>query len=162
MVILGHQTKFFSTSSLRYASELTELTDIKHITVAGTVALFHEYIVHQAEIAVKVLNPISKRLRLDISGNQRICRIEADDGKSATLLYVPKMPYSVTCETTSGNAVYRSVKSDFFLELTKDIARFFFGGNASFDAEQTLEVMRIHDAVIKAEETPGEWIKISN
>jgi len=155
-----YNTPFFSTSSLRYATELADFYDVKHVTVAGTVALFHEYIVHQAEIAVKLLNSPAVRLKLDIGGKQRICRIEAKEGKSATLLYVPSMPYSITAETGDGKAIYRSVKSDFFTELTKDIVRFYETGKSSFDASQSLEVMRIHDAVIKAEKCLGEWVKV--
>lgn len=155
-------TPFFSSSSLRYSTELCDFTDVKHLTVAGTVALFHEYIVHQAEIAVKLLASHARKVRLDISGSQRVCRIEADGGKTATLLYVPSMPYGVTAEGYDGKAMHRSIKSDFFVELTKDIVRFFDSGTVSFDVEESLEVMRIHDAVIKAEACPGEWVTVSD
>jgi len=153
-------TPFFSSSSLRYATELDDFENVKHVTVAGTVALFHEYIVHQAEIAVKLLNSTAFRLRLDVSGKQRICRIEAGKGKTATLLYVPSMPYSVTAESEGGVPIHRSIKSSFFIELTSDIVRFFDTRDVSFDPEQSLEVMRIHDAVIRAENATGEWVNI--
>lgn len=155
-----YNTPFFSTSSLRYASELLDFSDVKHLTVAGTVALFHEYIVHQAEIAVKLLQSPASRVRLDVGGSQRVCRIETKDGKSATLLYVPRMPYSVTSEDSNGEYLHRNIKSDFFLELSKEIISFFYGTPLSFDVKESLEVMRIHDAVIRAESAPGEWISV--
>ena len=72
------------------------------------------------------------------------------------------MPYGVTAEGYDGKAMHRSIKSDFFVELTKDIVRFFDSGTVSFDVEESLEVMRIHDAVMKAEACPGEWVTVSD
>ena len=156
-----YNTPFFSTSSLRYSTELDELADVKHVIVTGTVALFHEYIVHQTEIAVKLISSPARRVRLDVDGNYRVCRIEAEEGKTALLTYAKGMPYGVVCEDSSGKSVYRAIKSDFFVELTKDIVRFFDTGKPSFDTKESLEVMRIHDAIIKAEQHVGEWITVS-
>jgi hypothetical protein len=38
--------------------------------------------------------------------------------------------------------------------------RFFETGKASFDPEETLEVMRLRDAILKADLTENEWLDV--
>ncbi len=45
---------------------------------------------------------------------------------------------------------------------SKDILRFFETGELSFDSKETLEVIRIRDAVIKAKANGDEqWVKVN-
>lgn len=52
------------------------------------------------------------------------------------------------------------MNSDFFKNLLADILRFYLTGETSFDVNQTLEVMKIRENVIKGKEKLGEWIEL--
>lgn len=153
-------TNFFSSSALRYAAELQEFSDVQNAVVTGTVGIFPEYLVHQTEMAVKLLKSPALRVRVDGSGRQWVCRVEAEGNKTATLLCVRSMPYGVTCEDSQGNSKHRTIVSEFFPGLLADIVRFFDTGEVSFDVAETLEVMRIRDAILRGEEDHGTWISV--
>ena len=82
-------------------------------------------------------------------GNERICSLVTENGRKATLIYAPAMPFTVACDKADGTAAYSSISSPFFLSLMKDIIRFFDSGSPSFDCRETLEVMRVRDALLK-------------
>ena len=59
-----------------------------------------------------------------------------------------------------GKQSYQNVNSDFFKNLLADILRFYLTGETSFDVNQTLEVMKIRENVIKGKEKLGEWVEL--
>ena len=72
----------------------------------------------------------------------------------------PPKWYIIKISTKEDVSVYKSIESDFFKNLIADILRFFETGEVSFDVEQTLKVMQIREAIIKAMGTPGEMIEL--
>ena len=74
----------------------------------------------------------------------------AGDRRTATLVYAPGLPFTVCGENADGKNVYKSVKSDFFPALLRDVIRFYETGEAPFDPEETISVMALRDAVLKA------------
>ena len=53
-----------------------------------------------------------------------------------------------------------AIQSDFFKNLIADILRFFRTGEVLFNKEETLEVMKMREAIIKANGRDGEWTEI--
>ena len=154
-------TKFFSTSALRFASELEVLSDTKSVITLGGGSNQPEYIIHQIEMAVKLLKVKAEKLRVEQVGeNQYVTSIKFDGGKSATLIFSPGNPFAINAQEADGKCYYRLVTSDFFKLLIADILEFYLSGKVSFDVNQTLEVMKIREAIIKGMEELGEWITL--
>lgn len=153
-------TKFFSTSALRYAEELNALLDSKNVFVLGNGGNMEEYIVHEIEMAVKLINRKALAVRVETQGKQYIIRIKFEDGKMATLVFATFSPYIVSADDKDGKPVSVNIQSDFFSALIEDILRFFETGETSFDVNQTLEIMKIRNTIIDAKEKLNEWLEI--
>lgn len=143
-------TPFFTTSALRFANELDEAKGADNFIITGGGSNFAEYCIHMIEMAVAVLKESVKSVKLEHQGDQRICSLETVNGKKATLIYATKLPFTIASER-SGKNTYAKIQSDFFRNLIADMVRFFEDGKISFDTTETLEVMKIREALIKAD-----------
>ena len=124
-----YQTPFFSSSALRYASELDALVGSDKIIVTGGGGNFEEYIIHQIEPAVKVLRAKATSVRAQMQGKQVVCSVEFEGGKQATLCYGEAMPFTV-CTEKDGKSAYAALNSDYFRALIADILRFLRDGKS--------------------------------
>ena len=154
-------TKFFSTSALRYADELKEhVSNLNSVIIRGGGRSFQEYIIHQIEMAVKMMGKGAEKVKVLNGGNQRICSVKYPDDKSIFFEYSPCNPFAITTESKNENAQIHSISSDYFKSMLKSILEFFESGDIPFEKEQTLEVIAIRDALLKAENNPDEWVEI--
>lgn len=153
-------TPFFSTSALRYASELNEYPDCDTITVTGGGETAEEYIVHQAEMLVKKIGVGAVKVRAEKLGPQVIFRVGYNDDREAMMIYGNGIPFAVYMNAKDLSPKYKAIKSSYFNTFADDLLRFFEEGTVSFDKYQTLEVMKVRDAALKSEKNPGEWINI--
>lgn len=154
-----YNTPFFSTSALRYASEL-KIGDISSAVITGGGSNFNEYIIHTVEMAVVLLDAPVTKVKVENIGVQRICRLVAENNVSAVIHYSPANSFGVTAELKDGRNLKNQVSSEFFVELSSEIIRFFTTKKPPFNPAETLEVMRIRDALLKAENYDGEWINL--
>ena len=99
-------------------------------------------------MAVKLLRDKVTKTNITCQDDQRICSLVTENGKKATIIYAPPLPFSVACDKADGKSVYVKIVSDFFAELMKDIVRFFESGEVSFDVNETLEVMKVRDSLL--------------
>ena len=155
-------TPFFSTSALRYASELDALKgNVEKAIITGGGRSFEEYLIHMVEMAV-VLFPQAAfdRVKSERIGAQRLIRMQCADGKEAALIYSPSYGYTIAAEFPGGKTSFVSVTSAFFLDLIKSILRFFETGAHPFEPRETLEVMRVRDAILLSEKQPDEWLAL--
>ena len=143
-------TRFFSTSALRYGTELGELTGTKNLITTGGGGSIDEYIIHQAEMVVKLTDAEPLSVRVERQGGQYLCHAELEGGCKATMIYAVGLPFTVSAELPTGITRYKNITSDFFKLLIADILRFFESGESSFDTAQTLKVMKLREAVLKA------------
>lgn len=157
---LGEQygTPFFSTSALRYATELDSVDSPDSILVTGGGSNLPEYFIHLGEMVVKKMGAI-KSVKATRNGSQWIISAKTAGGKDATMIYGCAMPYNVYM-SGDGRDVWKSVKSPFFDGLIADMLRFFETGKTSFDSAETLEVSRLRDAVLSATENPDREIEV--
>ena len=70
------------------------------------------------------------------------------------------MEFAVAGQNAGEGPHYFLVQSPYFMNLLKDILRFFNTGELSFPASETLETMRLRDAIIKGKSRLGEWLDI--
>ena len=153
-------TPFFTTSALRYASELSEFNDVRNVIVTGGGGNLDEYIIHNVEMAVALMKGKFQKVKVESVGRQAICRCATEDGREAVLLFSYAMEYSVTAEDGSKRLKKKTVASDFFKKLIETILVFFENGKTPFDLTETLEVMRVREGLIKAFAQDGEWVEL--
>lgn len=146
---------FFSTSALRYATELDDLVGCENVIYTGGGGNYEEYIIHQVEPIVKIMTGQAISAVAYDQGGQTVSRVKFNNGGSATMLFAEPLPFTV-CAEKNGARFYRSINSDFFKGLMADILRFYETGETSFDIAQTLTVMRIRDALIESRKTGKE------
>ena len=120
-----------------------------------------EYIIHQIEMVVKVLQEKAVKVRVEKQGqNQYISMVKFENGKQATMLFAQSYGFSICVEDKDGMTQNKTIISDTFNGLIADILRFYLTGEVSFDTKETLEVMKIREAVIKGQEELGVWIDL--
>ena len=154
-------TNFFSSSALRYATELDSLVGAATVMTVGGGGSLDEYIIHQAEMLVKLAcaRPTSVTATLKGKG-QYILDVTFEGGKEGTMIYSNGFGFVVGVEDKDGNPHYTSIDSDFFKYLLADILRFFESGESSFDTTETLYVMQLREAAVKASREIGKKIVI--
>jgi len=144
-----YNAPFFSTSALRYAEEFKGINNAQNIVVTGGGGNLPEYCIHLIEIAVVLLKDNFANVNVSYQGKQSIISVETENGKKATMIYAEGTPYNVSVETADGENLYLPLASDFFAGLLTDIVKFFDDGVLPFDSSETLEVMRMRDAILK-------------
>ena len=156
-----HGASIFSTSALRYATELSELGESESIIVSGTGSNFDEYFIHIAEIAVKLMGSDVTAVTACPQGKEQCTvSVELASGKRATLVFSPSMPYAVCAELRDGGSAYKKIESKYFMGLIADMLNFFGTGEVSFDPAETLAVMKLREAAILSRAEGGKRIEL--
>ena len=155
-----YNTPFFSSSALRYGDELAQFENGDNVIVTGGGRSLEEYGIHIIEMAVATLKDPAKKVKVERIGEHRMCNVVTENGKKAGIIYSPALPYRVGAQLADGTYSGAQVTSEFFKNLIADMLRFFETGKASFDPKETLEVMRLRDAILKADSNENEWIEV--
>lgn len=154
-----HGVTFFSSSALRYADELSAYNgDARAVSITGGGSNIEEYIIHQIEMAVKCLGKGAGSLVFETIGNGDHITVSYPDGRSAEFLFSPALGFTAKVTGADGKTAAHNINLEYFVNLLGDICNFFDTGKTSFDPKDTLEVMRIRDAVIEGKGRPGERI----
>lgn len=154
-------TKFFSSSALRYGTELCEVKDAVKVATKGGGSNLPEYIVHQAEMVVKTLGLGAKSVCTERLGdNHYLCKIGYADGRSASMEYCADYPFAIDWESADGKKGNAEIVSDMFVYLIESILKFYESGELPFDSAQTLEVMKIREAAVKGLNQIGKTINL--
>lgn len=153
-----YNTPFFSTSALRYATELDSVDEPDSILVTGGGSNLPEYFIHLGEMVVGKMGAL-KSVKATPNGSQWIIQAKTESGKDATMIWGAAMPYGAYM-TKEGKEVWKSIKSPFFDGLIADMLNFFETGTPSFAPSQTLDVIALRDAALTATDNPGEEIKV--
>ena len=153
-----YNTPFFSTSALRYATELDSVDEPDSLLVTGGGSNLPEYFIHLGEMVVGKMGAI-KSVKATQNGSQWIIQAKTESGKDATMIWGTAMPYGAYM-TKEGKEIWKSIKSPFFDGLIADMLNFFETGTPSFAPSQTLDVIALRDAALTATDNPGEEIKV--
>lgn len=155
---------FFSSSSLRYASELNPyMGTAKSIFTYGSGASLVDYAVHYLEIIVACMGLGAKQVCFEQRGNQEWANIEYVDGRKASFgisMNASYLDFGVFVADKEGDSQAFSIASDFFALQMEDILRFFNTGEMSFDSAQTLELMKIRDGILQSKAEGGVWVAL--
>ncbi len=156
-----YNAPMFSSSALRYSADWKDRGEVKSIMVTGGGSNLAEYIVHSVEVAVSLLRDPAARIRLRRHGGHHFVDVVTKGGKEAEIVYSIGLPYTASATGMDGEIWYAVSQSAHFLELISDILHFFESGELSFDPAQTMEVMHLRDAILKADaENDFDWINL--
>lgn len=147
--------EFFSTSALRYATELEEYKGARSLVTTGNGRMLSEYIIHQIEMIVKIIGTGAKSVVCEKQDDVSVLTIAYDDGRSAVMNFSGKLGFSV-----SSDGKKTDIKSPFFKSLISDILRFANGGEKSFCGCETKEAIKIRAAAVEAANAPGTVVLI--
>ena len=152
--------EFFSTSALRYADELDSIEVKDECKISGTGSNFDEYVIHLCEMLVKKIGMGAK----SIIANEKDGNVELDiaygDARRAALIFGQGIPFAMASDLSAPLSELTPMASPYFNSLMKDILCFFSGADVSFDTCETLEVMKIREAAIKANNNRGTTVAI--
>lgn len=152
--------KFFSASALRYATELDDYTSSSSVSIIGGGGSLEEYVIHQLEMAVKCLGIGAEKVCYSAYADEEFVEISYSNGKHAYLTYALWMPFAVIAQDKYKISKFININSPFFDNLIADVLNFYSTSEISFNVNETLEIIKIRDAVLKAKEESGKWVKV--
>ena len=154
-------TPCYSTSALRYAEEYVnwESAPITAISSWGPNG-FDRYSIHQLEPMMMLMNCPVKRVLYTGAEKWYTVNLEFTDGRFATLTGFDGGCDFMMHVATTGKAKRVVVKSNFFGAFIEQLCDFFLGGEVKVPHEETLGIMAVRGAVLKAQEVPGQWIEV--
>lgn len=159
----AHNTPCFSTSSLRFASELKDIdTDnIYKIYSEGPNDL-PIHLIHQLEIIVSLMKCKAKRVMFLGDEAHPSMIIEFIDGRYTQLYHRNDNTGSFRVTTVDANnfAKYYDIQSDYFGNFIKEMIKFFETGVIPVPHEQTIDIMDLRATAIQAVDKPFEWVEL--
>ena len=161
IVANAKNTPFFSTSALRYDTELnvTEKQDIEVIDFRGP-GLFGMYTIHMLEPLYIMMGKAKRVLALG-PPNSPTLLFDYGNDRRAVLNYVDfETGFSASVRYKEGNCKVLTFNSDFFKIFIKDLVKFFNTGIPPVKIDDTLDIMSMLDAGRKAVSDSGVWINI--
>ena len=156
-----HATPCYSSSALYFSNELAKVKKdgITRIASMGG-GKFEIYAIHQIEQIVALMGYDAKRVMYLGNCIQPSLLIEFTGGRFAEINHFNEQPFSMTVGYADGSSDSFCVESDFFGNCIKSMAEFFKTGIIPVSHEQTLAVVSVIEAGLKAKEKPFEWIEI--
>ena len=154
-------TPCYSTSALRYAAEYTALDKSKICGMATWGPNGMEiYSIHQLEPITMLMQQRAKRVMYLAGGCWGSLNIEFADGRTATMAHFEGgAPFMAQVCLEDGNQTL-SITSNFWSEFIRVLIQFFKDQKEPVSHQETLNVMAVREAGIKAVKTPGQWIEI--
>ena len=156
--------KFFSSSALRYASEIAPYNgNAQSVFVLGSGVALVDYAVHYLEIIVKMMGVGVEKVRHEQRGNQEWAELCYFDGRKATFaisMAASYLDFAVFVADDKGDSAFMPIDSDFFGAQMADVLRFFESGETSFDGAETLELMKVRDGILQSKAGNGAWITL--
>ena len=155
-------TPCYSCSALNFAAEYKDI-DRSRIATVGTwgEGAFSNYAIHQIEPIVSLMGVGAKRVMFMGSETFPSLYIEYKDGRHAQLACYPRRtPFLTNVGYEDGTTDHLEIKTGYFDNFVKEMVKFFETGEIPVPHEQTIEVIAIREAGIKAMLTPYEWVNI--
>lgn len=157
----AHGTPCYSTSALRYSAELQEIdkTAVRKIYTEGP-GSFEIYSIHQIEPIVALMDTPAEKVMFIDSGVHPSMIIAFADGRLAQMHQCGGLSFRITEVDKENNAKGCAITSDFFGFFIDNMLQFFETGIVPVPHEQTVQVIAIREAGMKAMKTPFEWVKV--
>lgn len=158
-----HGTKCFSSSALRFVTELKEIdTDKIYKIYSEGPGTYDVYSIHQIEPIMSLMKCRVKRIMALSDKEHPSLLIEFEDGRLVQMYHRVDKDYSFRITTCyeDNKADVHEIKSDYFSLFIDAMIEFFDTGIIPVPKEQTIDVIAVRAAGVKAFETPFTWINI--
>ena len=153
-------TPMYSTSALRYASELTNLDKELEFVITRGPGLFANYAVHQLEMIVKLIGTGAKSALCTIGKDAPMIVYKYKDNRKSVIHCIPWADFTVTVHTSSKAGCQQDIREDFWPGFIEALLHFYENGQPPVRKEDTCEVTAMIEAGQKAIEMPGRWIPL--
>ncbi len=147
-----HETRMYTTSSLRYAEEVREQIGCKEVLVKGNYVHMKDYLVHTGEMVVTALGTGIESMVAHVNGEDYKFDVTYTNGKCATVIMTPEYGFEINGKT---------VESDFFGGQISDMIRFFNGMDSPVTKEDILDVARFVEGGLLAIASPESKIDLT-
>lgn len=154
-------TPCYSTSALRYASEYQSYVGkkINAATIVGA-SNYNNYSIHHLEPIQMMMKGQVRRVMALTRDEWTELLLEWEDGRIASMICTGGgTPFIATLLLDSGCETVE-VKSDFFGAFIDGLVNFFETGKIPVSHEETIRIIAVREAGLKAMECPGEWIYV--
>lgn len=158
----SHDTPCFSSSALRFAEEYKGIdrASIESITSYGPGPL-DTYSIHQLEPIVALLGPDIRRVMYTGTARWPVIVMECADKRRAVMSqHGWECPFGMQIDQKDGTTKNIVVASDYFHGFIREMADFFLQGEVKVPHAETVAIMAVREAAVKASETPDTWIEI--
>ena len=156
-----YNTKCYSSSALRYADEYNDInkSDIVKIYSQGP-GSYEIYSVHQLEPIVMLMGVAGKRVMFTGDNDFPSMIIEFTDGRFAYMSQYHNSNFELTLINKDNLGDRKVVSSEFFKIFISEMLDFFETGTVKVKAQETIDIMAIREAGLKAIKTPFKWVNV--
>ncbi len=155
----AHSTPCYSTSALRFADEYENPGPVDAIASWGPNG-FETYAIHQLEPIMMLIQAQPSRVLYVPGRDSYTMTIAFDDGRVATLTgFDAGSPFMMNVSSSGGSRII-TVESDFFHHFIEHLVAFFRDPTRIVPHGDTLRIMAVRGAGLKAMQTPGSWVEI--
>lgn len=152
-------TPCYSTSALRYASEYAGIGAVDGIASWGPNG-FETYAIHQLEPIMMLMQGRPVRVMAQKGETWYSMAIEFADGRAATLAGFEKgSPFMMNIAGKDGTKIV-TAQSDYFRGFMEGLVAFFRDPQKHVPHDETIAIMDVRGAGVKALKTPGVWVEI--
>lgn len=156
-----HNTRCYSSSALRFAAELKNIDKSKiHTIYSEGSGTYEMYSIHQIEPIVCLMQCRAKKVMYTGDAAHPSMIIEFEDGRRAHMHHGFEVPFRITVTDKDNNAEVNVIESDFFALFTEALIEFFDSGEIAVPHEQTIDVIAVREAGIRAMENPFTWVEV--
>lgn len=157
----SHGTPCFSASALRFAGEFEPM---KKLNVKGLVSYgpgpLESYSIHQIEPILMLMGTDVLRVRFTGSKELPAAVIEYKDGRLAHMSHHGwDCPFSMLVDGEKTEPL--QISSDFFGSFMQQMAKFFLTAKIPVSHKETIAVMRVREALLKAFTCPDNWVAVN-
>lgn len=156
-----YNTKCYSSSALRFSSELKEIDKSKIYKIYSEgPGSYDMYSIHQIEPVIGLMNTRAKRIMALGDKEHPSYIIEFADGRTAQIYQCMGAEFKITVVDKDNNQIEYPLTSDYFSLFIENLIEFFDGGIVQVPHEQTVDVIAVREAGLKAFEKPFSWIDV--
>lgn len=158
----GNGTPCFSSSALRFAEEYHGIDKCKIQNLASWGPGSYEiYSIHQIEPIVSLMGSEAQRVMYIGTKDWPALVIEFSRDRRAIMSHHGwSCPFTMTVNFSDKTSQTIQVQSDYFKMFIKEMTDFFLTGEVKVESEQTIAVIAIREAGLKAAQNPGTWVEV--
>ena len=156
-----YNTPCFSSSALRFATEMSEIDKSKIVKISSEGPdYFEKYVIHQVEPIIMLMQSRAKRIMGLGSLTHPSLIIEFEDGRLVQLRHGLETDFRFTVADEKNNEIHYFIKSSYFRLFVQAMLEFFETGKAPVSPEETIDVIAICSAGKQALLDPFKWIEL--